>query len=69
MRGDGAAERLRIAIAEKPFHTEQIEIPVTVSIGVAETRGHTPLDADERLEKADKNLYSAKQAGRNRVIG
>jgi two-component system cell cycle response regulator len=64
----GAAERLRIAIAEKPFHTEQAEIPATVSIGVAETRGHTPLDADELLKKADKNLYAAKQAGRNRVM-
>lgn len=65
----GAAERLRIAIAEKAFCTEQSEIAVTVSIGVAETRGHSPLAADEMLEKADKNLYAAKRAGRNRVVG
>jgi diguanylate cyclase (GGDEF)-like protein len=63
-----AAERLRQAIAAQPFRTEQAEISVTVSIGVAETRGQEPITAPELFEQADRLLYAAKQAGRNRVM-
>jgi len=63
-----AAERLRQAIADRPFRTEQGTIPVTVSIGIARTSGDQPLTAFEFLEKADRQLYAAKQGGRNRVV-
>ena len=63
------AERLRQTIAENPFTTERAEIGVTISIGVAETRDGESIAAAELLDRADKQLYAAKEAGRNRVCG
>ena len=62
------AERCRHAVAQEPFRTSDGEVPVTVSIGVAEL----DLDADRItsqnfLEIADTRLYRAKHAGRNQV--
>jgi diguanylate cyclase (GGDEF)-like protein len=66
---DGAAnlaERLRAAIGGTPMTFEAVPIAVTVSIGVAEFR---PSDSvEETLSRADRNLYAAKKAGRDRVI-
>ncbi|HWV18237.1 MAG TPA: GGDEF domain-containing protein [Rhodocyclaceae bacterium] len=61
------AERLRLAIAAIPM---QGDMPVTASLGVA---GTTKVDEactlDGLLDEADKALYAAKAAGRNRVAG
>jgi two-component system cell cycle response regulator len=60
------AERLRVAIAEKPFTISGVSDPilVTISIGVA-----TMLDSGdsptEILRRADVALYAAKNGGRN----
>jgi diguanylate cyclase (GGDEF)-like protein len=66
--GHEVAERLRQSIADRPFQTEQGLIPVTVSIGIARTIGEQPLSALEFLDRVDRQLYAAKQAGRNRVV-
>jgi two-component system cell cycle response regulator len=60
------AERLRLIIADSPFDTSAGPLSVTVSIGVAtsETEGHS---AAALLIAADRALYRAKHAGRNRV--
>jgi two-component system cell cycle response regulator len=58
-----AAERLRAAIAETPAN----DIPVTVSIGVAEL-GPEDDGGDQLLARADQALYAAKGTGRNRVV-
>ncbi|MGC2188640.1 MAG: diguanylate cyclase, partial [Candidatus Sulfotelmatobacter sp.] len=42
------------------------ELPVTASIGVASSRGENP-SAEEVIQAADKALYRAKAAGRNRI--
>ena len=63
------AERMRLAVAERPFHTEQAEIPVTISIGVAETGASESITVAELLARADEQLYAAKRGGRNRVCG
>lgn len=57
-------ETLRRQVAETRFDQE---ITLTVSIGIATA---TPRDADihEILERADRALYRAKDAGRNRVV-
>jgi diguanylate cyclase (GGDEF)-like protein len=62
------AEELRIAISEIQITDGGIDLPpVTVSIGVATfpDHGHT---ADELLRAADRALYKAKNAGRDRVM-
>ncbi len=41
---------------------------VTVSIGVAGCAGQCPASPEIWVEEADRNLYAAKRAGRNRVV-
>jgi diguanylate cyclase (GGDEF)-like protein len=60
------AERIRKAAAAGTHATEQGNIQVTVSIGLATWPG--PGDsAEQLLEAADRALYRAKEGGRNRV--
>lgn len=58
------AERLRQAIASSPFNRS--EEPVTASIGVA-TYPSGAKNKEELIEMADRAMYLAKAAGRNRV--
>jgi two-component system cell cycle response regulator len=61
------AEKIRRTIEEKQFSFENQDIPVTLSIGVADM---TPdmVDPLQFIKVADANLYKAKKAGRNRVV-
>jgi diguanylate cyclase (GGDEF)-like protein len=61
-----AAERLRVTVQEQL--TDMVEGGVTVSIGVATTTDGV-LEAKDLLATADRRMYGAKQAGRNRVLG
>lgn len=58
------ADKLRSAV-------EQLDVPsvgrVSISVGVAEF-GRGPLTIEQTLAHADKALYEAKEAGRNRVV-
>lgn len=56
-------ERIRLQVMERAF--SQAQIPLTVSIGVAQY--HPGDDADELLNRADRLLYDAKRGGRNQV--
>jgi diguanylate cyclase (GGDEF)-like protein len=62
------AERLRIAVAERPFLGTQAHPPVdvTVSLGTAGTI-EFPADANRLVGLADAACYRAKSGGRNRV--
>ena len=60
----GVAERVRIAVEETGVATEGVVIHATVSIGVASGPG----TLEELIRRADKALYAAKAAGRNRVM-
>jgi len=60
------AERLRQRVAESPHQSEAGSLAVTVSIGIAALYPQD-LAADAALKRADRALYWAKAAGRNRV--
>ncbi len=65
---DGAGilyERLRAAVADRPIHTGAGDFTITISFGVKiGAEGETEA---ELLAAADRALYQAKSAGRNRV--
>ena len=61
------AERVRSEVGGKKFAAQGVELPVTVSVGVAvfpDVRADT---TKKLVEAADKALYRAKHGGRNRV--
>ena len=62
------AEKFRALVAAEPFEYAGQPIPVTISVGVAGTRGEA-LDPLALIESADQKLYEAKRGGRNRVAG
>jgi diguanylate cyclase (GGDEF)-like protein len=68
--GVAMAERLRVQLAKTPIVFGAISIPVTASAGVAAITccGATP-DKATIVRIADERLYTAKQTGRNRVVG
>lgn len=73
----GMAERVRSTVASDPIHIGDDTIRVTASFGVS-ALGEVPasvtrtFDPDQiaraLVEQADKRLYAAKEAGRNRVV-
>ncbi|MFG1922774.1 diguanylate cyclase [Cryptosporangium sp. NPDC048952] len=64
------AERTRQAVASERFVVDGgLELPVTVSIGVAVWNGTPDIEAPaDLLREADRRLYKAKADGRNLVV-
>lgn len=62
----GLAERLRLALAGAQTRLDGADVRITASIGVASLRAGESLDS--LLHRADQALYSAKRAGRDRVM-
>ena len=62
------AEKIRRCIEEKQFVFENQEIPVTLSLGVADMAADM-VEPLQFIKIADANLYKAKKTGRNRVVG
>lgn len=63
----GVAERVREAIASEPCKLDDLALKVTVSGGIAESRGQMNCAA-ALIRAADEALYEAKKRGRNRVV-
>lgn len=63
------AERVRHVVESAPYVDENNEIGVTLSAGVVDTLVDQNISrVDDVLGMADKALYRAKAAGRNRVV-
>ncbi len=61
------AETIRSGVEVLPIHSQQDQIKVTVSIGVAVAPEHGR-GSEELIAAADAALYQAKDSGRNQVI-
>lgn len=66
--GQLISERLRLKVEESPCKVDGIVISITISIGVLSIPSINGLDSDSLIRMADKALYDAKAAGRNRVV-
>lgn len=64
----GLAERLRKQVAGHKFETGSGKLRLTISQGVAELGSLDHKNAQTLLGEADKALYRAKSAGRNRTV-
>ena len=61
------ADRIRSSIETSGFKIGDLELAVTISLGVA-SKSEKSATLQEIINNADKALYEAKQTGRNRVI-
>ncbi|MGB2065015.1 MAG: GGDEF domain-containing protein [Marinomonas gallaica] len=59
-------EKVRQAVENTPFNMNGDPVSVSISIGIAQFDGKE--SHDELFGRADKNLYKAKEQGRNKVI-
>ncbi|MEO1094730.1 MAG: diguanylate cyclase [Cyanobacteria bacterium J06638_28] len=64
------AEKMRVLIRQQkiPHQGSVVDRIVTLSLGVASMRPHPLKSSDELVEAADRALYRAKEAGRDRVV-
>lgn len=66
MAAEALAERLRLIVASRPVALGGMDLPVTLSLGVASAAREA--DGLALIAAADAALYQAKAAGRNRVV-
>ena len=62
------AERIRARAEVYTHQDKDVAMRVTISIGLASNRAHSPKKPEELLAFADQALYRAKKAGRNKVV-
>jgi diguanylate cyclase (GGDEF)-like protein len=63
-----AGERLRDAMQKLRIQSGENSLSITVSVGCASMECAEQMDAEAMIAIADRRLYSAKRAGRNRVV-
>ena len=61
------AERVRQEVDEQVFVYDNLELKITISLGVSFWDGVDPMSSKELVEAADRRLYEAKEGGRNKV--
>ncbi|MCP4340791.1 MAG: diguanylate cyclase [Desulfobulbaceae bacterium] len=60
------ADQIRKVCSEKPFTDGKHTISITISVGIASLKDHTPDNHDEIICMAEAALFMAKAEGRNR---
>ena len=58
-------QRIRVSVADYPWHTLHPDLKVTLSAGVSDDPDAASFD--KLVSLADRKLYEAKRGGRNRV--
>ncbi|RUO74133.1 GGDEF domain-containing protein [Pseudidiomarina sediminum] len=66
-QAEAVAERIRCAVAAQTFAIDDATMQVTISGGGAWFAQNDPTNLSARLELADRQLYDAKERGRNQV--
>ncbi|GJL67396.1 MAG: diguanylate cyclase response regulator [Nitrospirales bacterium] len=61
------AERIRVAVSQKPFRVHNVDLTVTVSQGVTTWTDPCPIPIEQLIQSADGVLYLVKNSGRNGV--
>jgi diguanylate cyclase (GGDEF)-like protein len=61
------ADRIRLAICEKPILAEGFEVTLSISVGISSHSDPQEPNPELLLKRADLALYRAKALGRNRV--
>jgi diguanylate cyclase (GGDEF)-like protein len=64
---ESVAERLRNLLSATPMKNDSYQVPLSISIGVAEWLSSED-DSSQLLLRADAALFQAKVQGRNRVV-
>jgi diguanylate cyclase (GGDEF)-like protein len=64
----GLAERLRLAVAQPALRAGPGSPPLTISVGGVGGLFRPDIATTELLDAADRNLYLAKEQGRDRVV-
>jgi diguanylate cyclase (GGDEF)-like protein len=59
---------LRKIIASTPFPIANVELPLSVSIGISNCAATERRALKDMLAEADAALYDAKHTGRNKVV-
>jgi len=62
------AEKLRKNVEQYKFHTGEMTLKLTVSIGVSVFPDGSEEDIESAINEADRAMYRAKEQGRNRVL-
>ena len=65
---EAVARRLKVTLAAHPPRGGGAGIPITASMGIAEWRPGSPLDANALLKQADQAVQEAKQRGRDMIV-
>lgn len=64
--GQMVADKIRYRITNSPFVYREMDIPVTVTLGVAQCDNFTGVGSS--IRKADQALYNGKHAGKDKVV-
>ena len=64
--GEIVAEKVRLNVVNSPFIYQDINIPVTITLGISQCG--VPDAVSGCIHKADLALYEGKQAGKNRSV-